>query len=278
MQRKRKACNRRKRREMRTVSLILSLGALLLAQSPEAQPRGKASEQQLFALINQEREKAGLAKLHWNEQLAKAAREHARLLAVNNSLSHQFAGEPELAERIGGTGARFTLAAENIGRADSPEEAHIGLMASSGHRANILSSTYNAVGIGTAESQGHLFVAEDFAIVLLAFSEAQFRDALIQTVNRARAAKRIFRLEINDDSQLRAAACTAHGNIRSLTGAASPYSETVLFTISDPQVLPERLLEFVQDRRWKKLALGVCFHPDPQHGDANFWVAAAFGS
>jgi uncharacterized protein YkwD len=261
------------------VILVLFLSAPVFAQSTGARPNGPAqssspAEQQLFTLINQERERAGLQKFQWNEQLGQAARAHARLLASKNGLSHQFSGEPELVERLGATGARFTFSAENIARADSAEEAHAGLMTSPGHRANILSSRFNAVGIGTVESQGHLFVTEDFAVLLPAFSEAQFTSELIQTINNTRAAKREFRLEIRDDSRLRAAACAAHRNVHSVASAGSPNSEMALFTVSDPQVLPGRLLELILDQRWRRIELGVCFRPDAQYGYANFWVAA----
>jgi uncharacterized protein YkwD len=38
------------------------------------------------------------------------------LLAENGKLSHQFPGETSLPERLGATGARFTVAAENVAR------------------------------------------------------------------------------------------------------------------------------------------------------------------
>jgi hypothetical protein len=154
----------------------------------------------------------------------------------------------------------------------------MGLMTSPGHRANILSSSYNAIGIATARTHGHLFVTEDFAVIVPAYSQAQFFDELRQSINKARAAKREFRLEIRNDSRLEAAACGAHGNVRALASAGSPNSEMALFTISDPNVLPERLLRLILDQRWRRMDLGVCFRPDPQHGYANFWVAAALGS
>lgn len=267
------------------LTLVVLTCALVPAQSPRTQTaeaaqaqRSELPEQQLFTLINRERERAGLPKFQWNKQLAQAARAHAKLLAGYNNLSHQFAGEPALAERLGATGTRFTFSAENIARADSAEEAHAGLMTSPGHRANILSSRYSAVGIGTAEAQGHLFVSEDFAVVLPAYSQAEFADELMQSISKARAAKREFRLAIRDDSGLRAAACSAHGNVHALASAASPNSVMALFTISDPEVLPERLLQLILDQRWRRMDLGVCFGPDAQHGYANFWVAAAFSN
>lgn len=263
--------------------LVAMVGSFLAGQLPSSQSTqtsaspSRNSEQQLFIFINQERERAGLPKLLWNDQLAQAACAHAAVLAKSNVLSHQFPDEPELIERLGATGVRFTFSAENIARADSAEEAHAGLMTSAGHRANILSARYNSIGIGAVVSQGHLFVTEDFAVVLPALSEVQFTDALSQSINKARAEKHLFRLQIQAESRLRSAACDAHGNVHSLAGAASPNSEMVLFTVSDPQVLPEHVLQFIQDQRWRRLELGVCFRPDPQHGYANFWVAAIFG-
>ena len=42
-------------------------------------------EQQLFDLVNHEREKAGLNKLEWSDRLAQAALAHSKLLAENRT-------------------------------------------------------------------------------------------------------------------------------------------------------------------------------------------------
>jgi hypothetical protein len=111
-------------------------------------------EQKLLNLVNQEREKAGLPKLQWNDHAAEAAREHSIQMAANLEISHQFPGEPVVSERIANTGMRFTVSAENVAEADSPEEIHMALMHSPGHRANIMSPRYNAVGIGVVLNKG----------------------------------------------------------------------------------------------------------------------------
>ena len=121
-----------------SATIFVVCAAVAAAQAPleaDASP-----EQQLFRLVNQVRREAGLEKLHWDAQLARAAQFHSQELATHHSLSHQFPGEPELTERLSVTGARFSAAAENVALADNAEEAHLGLMTSPGHRANIMSA------------------------------------------------------------------------------------------------------------------------------------------
>src|SRR5258708_33964140 len=98
-------------------------------------------EQQLFDLVNREREKAGLLKLEWEGHLADAARAHSKLLAENQDLSHQFGGEPPLQQRAGAAGAHFSAVAENVAAAPAVDVAHKSLMESPGHRDNILNSS-----------------------------------------------------------------------------------------------------------------------------------------
>jgi len=98
----------------------------------------RLAEQQIFRLANEARENAGIEPLQWNEMAAEAARAHAKLLAQNQALSHQFSGEPALRERLGATGLRFDAAAENVADAESADESHEALMNSPPHRQNLL--------------------------------------------------------------------------------------------------------------------------------------------
>src|SRR5438270_3430468 len=106
----------------RILFAILFLSFFLGSYSAHAGPSQR--EQQLFDLLNHEREKAGLSKLEWNDQLAEAALAHSKLLADNQDLSHQFPGEPILQERIGATKLRFNSVAENVAFAPDVETAH----------------------------------------------------------------------------------------------------------------------------------------------------------
>src|SRR5712691_1260143 len=143
--------------------LFLFAGATGVAH---AQTSPSQDELKLFHLLNQECQKAGLPELQWDNHLAKSAGGHALLLAEHQGLSHQFSGEPQLGERVGATGLRFTVSAENVASAQTVEDAHKGLMNSPPHRANILSPEFNAVGLAVISRAAAVYVAQNFAYVL----------------------------------------------------------------------------------------------------------------
>src|SRR5689334_17445991 len=118
-----------------TAAICVALQIVAGAQAP--------TEQRIFELANQARNDAGVEPLQWNEQAAQAARAHAKLMATQHALSHQFPGEPALRDRMGAVGLRFDAAAENVADAVSAEEAHDALMHSPPHRENLLNPKYN---------------------------------------------------------------------------------------------------------------------------------------
>lgn len=256
------------------ILLWLICSALPRAASQEAK---SSPAQQIFDLLNQEREKAGLKKYAWDEHLAQAAANHAKQLADRHELSHQFAGEAAVPERLKATGARFTASAENVATANSVDEAHMALMASPGHKANIMSTQYNAAGVGVAESNGHLYITQDFAWVAPVYTEAQFRDALGAAVNRTRKDKGLSALEVHPDMRLHSIACATNGDAEPIIAGAADETAAVMFTSSDPEKLPEQLDKYLGSTRLRRMNVGVCFRPDPRFGYANFWVAVAFG-
>lgn len=257
--------------------VVLGLSISVASQGPVRQRfEPSKTEQRIFELINQEREWAGLEKLEWNDDAAHAAREHSQLQASRNELSHHFGSEPGLQERLGATGLRFTVSAENIAHADSPEETHAALMLSHGHRANIMNPRYNSVGIGVVESDGRLWVTEDFAYATAVYSEAQFLEVLIQSFNRARKKKGIRAIEAEPDAYLHTVACSTKANVQNVTDGLARASEAVLFTASEPTWLPDKLKNQVEAPYVTRVRIGVCYRPDLVHGYANFWVAAVF--
>ena len=74
-------------------------------------------------------------------------------------------------------------------RTEFVEDVHPALMASSGHRANILNTGYNAVGIGVVEEKGKIYVTQDFIFLVPAYSESQFKSAFAEAFNLARKSK-----------------------------------------------------------------------------------------
>src|SRR5215467_7167666 len=131
------------------------------------------SERELFELLNHERSSQGLAELHWDEALFKAARQHALLMLNLNILEHRLPGEPGLEERITAAGARFTFLAENIALGKNAATIHSGWMNSPGHRKNILEPRATAVGIAVVHGTGGLFAVQDFSESFVSMSLEQ---------------------------------------------------------------------------------------------------------
>jgi hypothetical protein len=237
-----------------------------------------SAEKRIFDDLNHERTRNGLPMLEWNEQIAAAARIHAGLLRENNRLSHQFQGESALSERLGATGVRFTVAAENVAIAGYIEDVDLALMGSPGHRANMLNPKYNAVGIGVAEHAGKIYVTQDFIFLVPMYSEAQFSAAFAESFNGTQNGRAIRRLEVQPDTKLHELACATDGNAAKLAGNVADASSVVVFTSSEPHHLPDELMTRIVDPNFHRIKFGVCFRPDQEHGYANFWVVAAFGS
>lgn len=264
---------------MKLASIVVAAGLMAAhAAWPGEVPvfNTDAAEKQIFTQLNHERKDAGLPALAWNDLVAKAARRHAETLVENQQLSHQYPGELSLPERIGATGVRFTLAAENVARTGYVEDVHPALMNSPGHRANILSSRYNAVGIGLVERDGRIYVTQDFVFVVTKYSEAQFSAALAETVNLERKAKSVREVDIRADALLRELACTTDGDPGKIAEKVLGIRAVVVFTSSEPHGLPDQMLDRATNPDFHRINLGVCFRPDQEHGYANFWVIVTF--
>ena len=121
------------------------------------------AERELFAAVNEARRNQGMSPLRWNESLAKAARRHAAAMAEHGSAQHGFEGERSLSVRVKQTGAHFVWLSENVTQGPKPDFIHTQFMKSPGHRANILDTDMNSIGVGVVEEGGQFFAVEDFA-------------------------------------------------------------------------------------------------------------------
>jgi uncharacterized protein YkwD len=139
---------------------MLAFSALVAVQ---AQTSANAAERQLLVAVNRARRSQGLAELKWSEALTVAARRHAGLMAQHASAEHGFAGEPSLATRVTQAGARYVWLAENVARGPGVDTIDAEFLKSANHRANILDSDMDSIGVGVVERGGQLFAVEDFS-------------------------------------------------------------------------------------------------------------------
>jgi hypothetical protein len=260
-----------------TMKVAALCGAILLVSAAPAHASASSSpaEKQIFDQLNEERQKTGVALLTWNDQAAEAARRHSQALAENGALSHQFPGEPALPERVAAFGVRFTVSAENVARTEFVEDAHLALMSSAGHRANMLNPAYNAVGIGVIEQKGKIYVTQDFIFQVPMYSESEFSTAFAEAFLDAQKSRGSKRIGAQPDPLLHDLACSTDGDALKLSGKVEG-TYVLVFSASEPRRLPVQLLERAVYANSRRLNFGVCFRPDTEHGHANFWVVAAF--
>jgi hypothetical protein len=149
----------------RLLVLVAGLSAGLHASAAAAHV-ASADELALLALTNEARADARLRPLVWHDGLGEAARVHSSDMASNGCFQHDSCNGQKWSTRIGKYYPWIALG-ENIAMGvNDPRSLHEGWMASSGHRANILNTSFTEFGAGIVLSQtafGKLaYATEDF--------------------------------------------------------------------------------------------------------------------
>jgi uncharacterized protein YkwD len=150
---------------IRTAAVILIAFASVAIPSAQAQSGTgtNAAELELLASVNRTRKAQGLPGLKWSDALATAARKHAAVMAQHGTAGHGYSGEPSMAARATQAGAKFSWLAENVCQGARVEAVDEEFLNSPKHRANILDSDMDSIGIGVVERAGQLYAVEDFS-------------------------------------------------------------------------------------------------------------------
>ncbi len=138
-----------------------------------------AQEEAFVALINAERTQRGLNALTQDPMMAQTARAHSEEMCDQNYFDHH-SPTPGLTtpmdrylsslKQMGGSQPSYLLVGENIYYCSvfndiyNVDYAHRALMASPGHRANILEPRFTKIGLGVyRNAQGEFWVTEMFS-------------------------------------------------------------------------------------------------------------------
>jgi len=141
------------KRKWLPIVLLASLATVSLGLSAVAD---SASEAGFLAKINASRAANGLAALSVDGGLRSHARNHTQDMIDAGEIYHSSSDELKAA-----AGSGWSKLGENVGRGGTVESLHKAFMNSAGHKANILGD-YNYAGIGTASSDGVLYVTVVF--------------------------------------------------------------------------------------------------------------------
>ena len=231
-----------------TASLLYFSVATSTAASSDS---GSLAEQYLLAAANQERAVRGLQPLHRDPALARAAAEHAALMAEHSGISHQFAGEPELTSRGAKAGVAFSLIEENVAEAPTAVQIHDMWMNSDHHRANLLDPSIDAAGISVVQRGGQFYAVEDFAKTTRAIGFADQEAAVAALVHRQAAVA----IETTPASiALARQTCTMD------TGYAGPRKPWFImrFTSASLDRLPGALTSRLATGKYHQAVVGAC--------------------
>lgn len=110
-------------------------------------------ENEVIRLVNEIRVKNGLNPLTADWELSRVARYKSQDMKDNNYFSHNSPIYGSPFDMIKNFGISYRSAAENIAKGQkTPQAVMNGWMNSSGHRANILNSSYKKIGVGYVAS------------------------------------------------------------------------------------------------------------------------------
>lgn len=111
-----------------------------------------SDEKEVFDLINKQRTNNGLTALKMDTEALNVARIKAKDMVDNNYFSHNSPTYGSPFDMLKSFKVTYKTAGENIAGNSSNSAAVTAWMNSSGHKANILNSSFNYTGIGVVKS------------------------------------------------------------------------------------------------------------------------------
>lgn len=106
------------------------------------------AEQEIVALVNRDRARAGLPPVAADPRLAAIARAHCQDMIAHDFVGHLSPRTGTAMDRVRRAGLRPDIVFENVGRAYSPDQAESGFLGSPGHRGNLLDPRARRIGVG----------------------------------------------------------------------------------------------------------------------------------
>jgi uncharacterized protein YkwD len=168
---------------------------------------------ELLRLLQETRRRQGLPPLERDPRLDAVALGHSEDMRAHDFVAHTSPTTGTASDRVRAAGLRSGLVLENIGRGYSAAEIHRGLLASPGHRANLINADVNRVGVGVVvdESDGRrAFIATQvFLRVAREIDTTAAPARLLEMMNRARTARGARPLEVEPNLQAAAAEAAA---------------------------------------------------------------------
>jgi uncharacterized protein YkwD len=253
-----------------------------VADTPED---AREAERRLVHLINEERRKRSLPPLDENPKLAALARAHSRDMVESGFVGHRSPRTGTLTDRLRSAGMLAEVSLENIARNDTLSGAHLGLMASPGHRRNILDPRVREVGVGVVfsgnEGTRQVYVTQNFVLPLVIVDSSRAVEDLwlrAQERRRSEGQPEFERNAVLDRvARLAAARVLAEGKVDASQGQAFIAGQLRTrgiryHTLAAQFFIARRPEEPLQSRSWARpgrwrAGIGVAQEPRSAFGD-----------
>jgi hypothetical protein len=145
------------------------------------------------------------------------------------------------------------------------------LMHSPPHRENLLNPGYNVAGFGVVRAGSALYVAQDFAHSLPAYSPRQAGGLVSGTIAHLRRDENLPPLLWVDSDAAENAACSmAHAD--SLKTVSAHGSYVVRYTTEQPETLPDAAAKAIENRAVRTFSVGTCYARTSSYPNGVYWV------
>lgn len=269
-------------------SLILLLSSSLCSISLPGQKQKKEPpshikdaltiEQDLFELINKERNDHGLSTLRLSLDLSRLARQHSQDMATRQELSHLSLSGKSYEERLVEVGFYYISRGENVAFSETfvAEFIHHPLMESPEHKKNILGPAFDQVGIGVilVEKKGY-YVTQDFIQSLEPEEEEKVQAKIQNKINALRRKNSLPPLVFLKEAENYARGYAQQKAETKPPPPCPPYfGENHIVYISSPSLDKAHLVykDVILDQIYESSGLGIIFRRNKEYPGGSYFV------
>jgi uncharacterized protein YkwD len=261
---------------------VVTAAAALAAETAGPLRASPRVEREMVDLVNRERRAHGLPALAPDAGLAAVARDHSLDMARSGFFAHESptTGRPQ--DRIFRAGLASSATGENIAQAANLEEAHRNLMNSPRHRANILSTLFDRIGIGIVARGRTLLVTQNFRKAIGAVDPEGAAREILAGLNAGRRRRRLADLVVRDDLDAIAREVASAQNREQrllprmpgtlLTERGVPYRRFFSYVFLDRSIGPASAIREASHETLDGAGIGVAVNRTQEKGLGMLWM------
>lgn len=227
-----------------------------------------AAEAFALELVQLDRRHHGVSTLELDPELGRIARAHSEDMRAAGYFGHLSPSTGLVGDRLRAAGYRASVSGENLALNDSLADAEAALMASVGHRRNLLEPRFTHVGVGLARRGDDWLLTQVFARKVAVIEVEQARAEVMAALDGARDGRDRLRRDTALDlvaqrGAARAAAGQGGGSVDQLASALGDEAADVVKSAAgvSVQVIYEVArfvpMDLVRDPDIRSVGIGV---------------------